>query len=407
MTTDAVVLGAELDAWVAALRLHELGHSVDILTNGVGSLHYACGGVRLLGYAGESDTEPVGSPLPVLDQLEEGHPYRLAGAETTERALSWFFETADALGLGFRHNGINLRAFAAAGPPLPVYAPARFQATRDLIDKPVTLVRFTGHRDFPAALMAMSLTQAGCDVEVIEVDGPGKATESVMLARALDEPAQSESFFASLKSRLPGVGGVVAFPAVLGLKRHRLVVDHAEQYLGARCLELATLPPSVPGMRVRYGLETALQRAQVPVRTEVGFAGGRRTNGRCEAVMDSLGRVHEGAAFVVATGGVLMGGLQVETSGEIREVTMDLPVLQSSPLNRETIPQSLDALHRAGIVVDSTLRPCHAASRPIENVFVAGRSLADWNPAAELSAEGVSIVTGWLAAEGAHEFLTQ
>ena len=46
MKTDAIVLGAELDAWVAALRLRELGHSVKLLTSGAGSLHYASGGVH-------------------------------------------------------------------------------------------------------------------------------------------------------------------------------------------------------------------------------------------------------------------------------------------------------------------------------------------------------------------------
>ena len=40
-----------------------------------------------------------------------------------------------------------------------------------------------------------------------------------------------------------------------------------------------------------------------------------------------------------------------------------------------------------------------------ENVYVTGRTLAHWNPAVEASAEGVAIVTGWLAARSVHAYL--
>jgi anaerobic glycerol-3-phosphate dehydrogenase len=38
----------------------------------------------------------------------------------------------------------------------------------------------------------------------------------------------------------------------------------------------------------------------------------------------------------------------------------------------------------------------------MRNLFVTGRTLAHWHPAEEISAEGVSIVTGCMAAEFAH-----
>lgn len=406
MKTDAVVLGAELDALVAALRLRELGHSVRMLTAGAGSLHYATGGIHALGYTSDVDPEPVLSPLERIETLDDRHPYRLAGANTTARALGWFFETTATMDLNFRCHGDNITAIAPSGFPMPVYAPAEHQATRDATDtKNVTVVRFRGHRDFPAGLVVNALAERGCVARAIDVDGPLQKTDTVTLAKAFDVTSQPESYFDALQSRLPGNTDIVVFPAVLGLHRHRSVTETAENRLGVRCLELPTLPPSVPGMRLHRALETRLHQDHVSIHTGSRFTGACTENGRCEAVVDGMGRAHEGSVFVVATGGVLMGGLQVESSGQVHETAIGLEVFQSQPLDRDTVDQSLDALHRAGVEADSRLRARANGSPQLGNVFVTGRTLAHWNPASEISAEGVSIVTGWLAAQSAHEYL--
>lgn len=404
MKTDAVVLGAELDALVAALRLRELGHSVRVLNAGAGSLHYAPGGIHVLGYT--SDAEPVRSPLERIEDLDERHPYRLVGAQVTSRALDWFFETTAAMGLDFRCNGSNITAIAPSGCSMPVYGPNDHQATRDTTDtKNVAVVRFRGHRDFPAGLAVSALTERGCVATLIEVDGPLRKTDTVTLAKAFDVMTESESYFADLKSRLPKEAEIVIFPAVLGLHRHRSVIEAAEHCLSLRCLELPTLPPSVPGMRLHRAFEARLQQDHVPIHTGARFNGAYTGNGRCDAVEDSMGRAHEGSVFLVATGGVLMGGLQVESSGQVHETNIGLEVFQTRPLERETVDQSLDALHRAGVETDSQLRARGNGSASLGNVFVTGRTLAHWNPASEISAEGVSIVTGWLAAQSAHDYL--
>ena len=406
MKTDAVVLGAELDALVAALRLRELGHSVRLLSTGSGSLHYASGGVHVLGYTSPTDSESVRSPLTQVEELNERHPYRLVGRETIARSLNWFFETATTLQIDFRHNGDNMIGIAPSGSALPVYGPTATQATRELTDaKQVTVVRFRGHRDFPADLVAGSLTERGCAATVVEVTGPASRTDSVTLARALDDPMMRDSYFAGLRAQLPNDSDIVVFPAVLGLRHHRAVVASAQHRLGVPCLELPTLPPGVPGMRLHQAFETRLAHEGVSLHIGAGFGGAQTTDGRCDGVADGNGRIHQGSVFVVATGGVLMGGLQVEASGQIRESALGLEVVQTQPLAKDSVDQSLDALHRTGIETDVTLRACRNGAPTFDNVFVAGRSLAHWNPAAELSSEGVSIATGWQAAQSAHHYL--
>ena len=89
MRTDAVVLGAELDALVAALRLLEMGHSVRVLAAGAGSLHFAPGGVHRL----RSPPDDGHRPLDRLRALDARHPYRIVGGEQVRAALDWFFDT--------------------------------------------------------------------------------------------------------------------------------------------------------------------------------------------------------------------------------------------------------------------------------------------------------------------------
>ncbi len=406
MKTDVVILGSELDALVAALRLHELGHSVRRVVSGAGSLHLAPAGIRVLGFTSDTDREARPSPLDAIEELAERHPYRLAGARTGTAALDWFFETTLSMGLDFRRNGTNKMALTPSGLPTPVYAPTARQATQDATDlERVSVVRFRGHRDFSAAMFASALARSGSLASVIEVDGPSQRTDTVSLAREFDAMGDADAYFGALKSRLPAGTGALVFPAVLGLRRHQPVIEAAEHRLGVRCLEVSTLPPSVPGMRLLMAIETRLREAHIPVHTGVRCAGRRAANQRCEAIVDRMGRVIEGSVFVVATGGVLMGGLQVQSDGQIREANLGLEVFQTGPLAAERIDESLDALHRAGVETDSHLRPTDNGSVQFENVFISGRTLAHWNPATEASADGVSIVTGWLAAQSACDYL--
>ena len=138
---------------------------------------------------------------------------------------------------------------------------------------------------------------------------------------------------------------------------------------------------------------------------------GTRTSGSIEAgdneiiVHDDNGRHYETDAIILATGGVLMGGLSVDSYGVIHDTVFGMETFQSEPLNAISVDQSLEALHVAGIETDAELRPTKNGLGTVQNMFVTGRSLAHWNPAAECSADGVCIATGWSAAENAHRYL--
>lgn len=411
MRTDVVIVGAELDGLVAALRLLELGRSVRILSAGRGSLHHAPGGIRVLGYAPRAGGPDAGGgilsfPNEGVSDLHARHPYRIAGEMTIRDALEWFFRTTDELGAGFHRTGRNVRTLTPAGLGVPTYGPTLTQAVLHAVrGRGVAVVRFRSHRDFPADLVANGLRRRGSEVTVVGAPPPGHGSESIDLARGFDRHPDPRDYFRELESRIPDSAELVLFPAVLGLSEHARIMCSAEEALGRSCLEVPTLPPSVPGMRLQRTMDRVIAGFGAPVHVGTRVTGAKADGGRATEVVDGAGRVYHASTYIVASGGVAMGGLDVDSRGVVRETTFGLPVRQTEPLSAATPGESLDALHRTGVETDDALRPLGSRSQCRENVHVTGPTLAHWNPAQEASAEGVAIVTGWLAARSVHAYL--
>jgi glycerol-3-phosphate dehydrogenase subunit B len=401
-----VVIGAELDGLLAAARLRELGHSVVLIARSASSLHYAGGGVHVLGsVANGSGRHAVATPMIEMAQLDARHPYALAGVERTRAAIDWAGALLGRCNIPANaRQGRNATAITPVGLKQPIFMPASNQATFEGIEgRRVAVVRFEGHRDLPAGLLLAALRCAGIDAQSLTVPTPSANCDNLGIARGFDRQADLTACFASIAMQMPSGIDVALFPAVLGLERHEEVVAAAADALGATVLEVATLPPSVPGMRWARRLESELAGSGCLFRRGVRIVSADRDGDKIRTVIDENGRQVETAAVILSTGGVLMGGLDVDADGRIRETALGLDVAQENPLTAGSPTAVLAALHGAGIETDSSLRPCRDGAALLRNVFVTGRSLAHWHPAEEISAEGVAIVTGWLAAESAHE----
>lgn len=406
MSAPVVVIGAELDGLLAAVRLRELGHPVSLVARSASSLHYAAGGVRVLGsVANGIGRQSVASPLHDLERLDARHPYRLAGAERARSALDWASGTLARCGIPTNaHQGRNATAITPTGLKQPIFMSATHQATFEKIEaRRTVIVQIDGHRDLPAGLLMAALRDAGIDARSVTVPSPSANCDNLGIARGFDRQSDLVGWFASIAALMPTGIEVALFPAVLGLERHEDVVAAASKALGAAVLEVPTLPPSVPGMRWARRLESELSDKGCTFRRGVRIVAADRDGDRVRAVIDENGRRIETAAVVLATGGVLMGGLDVDADGHIRETALGLDVAQENPLGTGSPSDVLAALHAAGIEADSSLRPCQNGAALLRNVFVTGRNLPHWHPAEEISAEGVAIVTGWLAAECARD----
>ncbi len=408
---DVVVVGTGLAGLTSAVRLAQEGARVLVLAKGVGATHLSPGTIDILGYA----PERIERPGEALGRLPESHPYALVGAGGVAAAVEWFKDrVAEGPLAPYAYTGgleENLLLPTAVGVARPSAVVPETMAGGDLRGgAEVCVVGFRALKDFYAALLADTLRRAapGVQARAVELDlGPeGRADVNALgFARAFDEPAFRAEVTAQLVARL-GTQERVAFPAVLGLADPHGAWTELEHRLGREVFEIPTLPPSVPGMRVHKILREALRRAGGRVILNAVVTGAKREDGRVSALRAQVGLREElhGADWVVlATGGFASGGLELDSRWEARETALGLPVTGVPEPGGERFRPGYFEDHpigRAGVAVDRELRPVDAGGeRVVDNVLVAGATLAGAVPWREKSGDGLSLSTGYRAAE--------
>jgi glycerol-3-phosphate dehydrogenase subunit B len=405
MKSDVIIIGAELDSLLAAARLAECGHSVQLLSSGAGGLNQAPAGIHVLGFGPGETQVALADPFAAILNLDMKHPYRKVGKDAVAGALRWFSGLGTEIGFPVALQATNKHALTPAGLTVPALGTLPHLATLEACDAgSVALVDFPGMRDFPLDLILAELTQKGIQAHVLAAPLPGQLSETVALAKSFDRLADPAAYFSALKSRLPTGVSAVLFPAVLGLRNHLSICAAAEKALGVACLEVPTLPTSVPGMRLDLALRQYLQSQAVETIANFKIEAARISPDGI-TITDANGRDHDARVAIVATGGVLMGGLEVLSCGTVQETVFALKVWQSRPLAAATVDQTLDALHRTGVETNSDLNPVTPDGGSYCNVFVTGQTLAHCNPAAEASADGIAVATAWAAAQAASAFL--
>ena len=403
---DVVVIGTGLAGLTAALRLAEGGARVLVLAKGVGATHLSAGTIDVLGYMPERVEHP-GEALGRLAAERPEHPYALLGADAVAASVDWFKARVARGSLApYGYQGgleENLLLPTALGVPRPSAVVPETMAGGDLRrDAPVFVVGFRGYKDFHPALLAETLRRNGTAARSAELDlvPEGRAdVNSLGYARAFDDPAFRAEVTAQLVGRLRA-DERVAFPAVLGIADPHGAWAELEQRLARPVFEVPTLPPSVPGMRVFAILREALRRAGGRVILNSVVTGAEREGGRVGAVRVRVGLREErrGCDWVVlATGGFASGGLELDSRWTARETALGLPVAGvPAPGDERFSPGYFDdhPIARAGVAVDAELRPAG-----YENVLVAGATLAGAEPWREKSGDGISLATGYRAAE--------
>lgn len=412
---DVVVVGAGLAGLTAAVRLAEAGARVLVVAKGIGSTHLAPGTIDVLGYAGGRRVERPAEALAQLADERPGHPYAVAGVDAVAGAVAWLKERVAAGPLApYAYAGgveENLLLPTAVGVPRPSAVVPVTMAGGDLREAaPVCAVSFRALKDFHAALLADNLARAGLGVAArgVELDlaPEGRADANALaFARAFDDPGFRRDVVAQLASRL-AAGERVAFPAVLGIADPHGVWSALEHELGRPVFEVPTLPPSVPGMRLHATLRAALRRAGAAILLNNVVIGAERTGARVTALRTRVGLREErrGADWVVlATGGFSAGGIELDSRWAARETALGLPVAGVPGAGEERFRSGYFDDHpigRAGVAADHELRPVDAAGeRVLDNVLVAGATLAGAEPWREKSGDGISLATGHRAAE--------
>ncbi|MBA3263228.1 MAG: glycerol-3-phosphate dehydrogenase subunit GlpB [Thermoleophilaceae bacterium] len=409
---DVVVVGTGLAGLTAAVRLAEDGARVLVLAKGVGATHLSAGTIDVLGYAPERVDRPA-EALGALVDARPGHPYALVGAGGVAAAVDWFKAriAAGPLAPYAYAGGVeeNLLLPTAVGVARPSAVVPETMAGGDLRrDAAICIVGFRALKDFHPALAADMLTRAGVRARGVELDlvPEGRVDVNALgFARAFDAPAFRAEVKAQVVAQL-GVEERAAFPAVLGIADPHGAWTELEHGLGRAVFEIPTLPPSVPGMRVHKSLHETLRRAGGRVILNAVVTGAEHRGGHVSALRIRVGLREErrGADWVVlATGGLASGGIELDSRWKARETALGLPVTGVPEPGAERFRPGYFEDHpmaRAGVAVDHGLRPVDGGGeRLYENVLVAGATLAGAEPWREKCGDGLSLSTGYRAAE--------
>jgi glycerol-3-phosphate dehydrogenase subunit B len=264
-------------------------------------------------------------------------------------------------------------------------------------------------KDFYPAYLADNLARtAHVAARGIEVDPPRREeTDAGTLgfARRFEQPAFRDALLRGLTGRLD-LDERVGFPAVLGIRKAGEIWRELEARLIRTVFEVPTLPPSVPGIRLFEAMTAALRQAGGRILIGQPVIGAETTGGRVEGVVAQAAArptTYRARSFLLASGGLAAGGIEVDSYGQVREAVFDLALtgLPAAKGRPRFLPTYLEEqpLDRVGVPVDDRLRPTDADGRPrFENLHAAGATLAGAVPWREASGSGLSLATGYAAA---------
>jgi glycerol-3-phosphate dehydrogenase subunit B len=412
---DVVVVGLGLAGLVAGLAAASRGARTLIAGKGNGALRFRPGTIDVLGYWGGRAVEAPSRDLGELARARPDHPYALAGDDLAA-GVGAVRDAAAARGLQLVGSlEANQLIATAAGSLRPTCIAPASMATA-WAGARVLVVGLAGYRDFSAPLVAAILPAAAAErgielsAQHVTIDLPGlhrRHLSGLELARVLEQPGFRRELVALIRPSL-AAASLVALPAVLGLEAASEVLADLAAGLALPVVELPTLPPSIPGLRLELALSATARAAGLVL--QVGQAARLVAEAGRVAWVELQSPGHPlrvpAAQVIVASGGLAGGGLEVDVDGQVRETVGRLPVSEPRPAAPLFGSKFLEpGGHPAGwigIRVDRHMRPVDARGEPVyQNLFAAGGVLAGANRAVEKSAAGISCATGWRAGMGA------
>ncbi len=415
--SQLAVIGTGLAGFAASLFALARGITVAQVGN-TGSVAYTSGYLDLLGYHGQHRLDSPWAGLQQLRGDEPGHPLCRSDDGTIRQAFEQFTSALTQMGVGYSPPGDrNLLALSPAGtlkPTLSVPLTMLPGTESGAADSRALIIDFQGLEGFSASQLVANLSSQWpglCATRLaIPELGHGLPLYPEVMARELEVPAQRECLAERIKAVL-GNAEMVGMPAIMGVHEPDRVHAELQSLVGVPLFEIPTMPPAVPGIRLREMFEQ-----QFPARglTLVSQQKVQRLELREKGVVlhlrDSYGAVViEAEAGLLVTGRFLSGGLKAGRQG-INETLLDIPV--SQPDNRAGwyregyFDRRGHQINRSGIRVDAQYRPLGRDGEPLsERLFAAGSLLADQDWIRQRCGAGIAITGAYGAVQAASDLL--
>jgi len=402
MNYDVIVVGGGLSGFVAAAKAPQMGKRVLLLREGTGCFPFLSGCIDLWGCRGGEDPTTWIDRRVAADRL---HPWgRLR--DVLEDSISFLREACAPYVSYVASGGENIVVPTPLGVPRPTFMAPHSQYRPGWEDaRKILVAGFREYRDFSPALVAANLNRwrgRGEAATSVTTDlGISRYVDAPTLARLLEKERYWRLFVEQLASRM-GKSTLVLAPAVFGMDSSAELLTRLGRVLGAPVMELATLPPSVPGLRLQRALRRYVLARGVRVTDNIRVTEAEVEGGICRAVIADDGlrrRRFEGRSFVLATGSFVSGGF-TGYGDHVTEPVMHLPVHGRGLVAGDEpffATQGREFM-KVGLLVDENLHPVDDKGRVLyNNVFVTGAKLAGQDHAVEKSGTGVAVASGYKA----------
>ncbi len=281
--------------------------------------------------------------------------------------------------------------------------------------KPGLVIDIRGLRGFSARQIIETAKSDWPNLQTARISFPGMENfprEAVpeLLARHLENSTTLKAFGDKIKP-LVKKAEAVGLPAILGINPVSKVHKNLVKMLGVPVFEIPSMPPSVPGMRLKETFESILQdEGVVCFNNRKVETVSRQPNGRFLTGFDNIAeRVNiNTGSLVLASGRFTSQGLKAENGG-IRESILNLPVdqpaLKTEWYQSRFFNKRGHAINRTGIATDRFLRPLKL--RPevyYDNLFAIGSIMAYQDWVREKSGSGMAIASAFKAIQGVKKF---
>lgn len=408
MKSDIIIIGGGLSGYTAGIALAKAGKKMVLLTAGQSTLHFHSGSFDLLGYAG--DGKAVSNPLEAIKSLPARHPYsKIADIETlTQEAQALLAEAGLKLKGSSSHNHYRLTPMGVLKPTwLTMDEYAAVSSPAGLPYNKVLLINIAGFLDFPGEFVVDGLEKLG--VQVIEKtviipalqqrrQSPSEM-RSPNVARVLGEDNTLQQLADNI-NRAAGESQVVLLPAIVGLGADD-AIDRLRALIRVPLYVVATLPPSVPGVRVQRLLRSRFESLGGVVLNGVCVQSGLVEGGRVRSlnIPAMPEEPFEAETYVLATGSFQSHGLVADYQ-KVYEPVFGVDVDYKANRPDWTRHNVFDAqpYMEFGVKTDSTF---HALKNglQIDNLLAVGSVLSGHNAVRLADGGGVSMLTALAAAK--------
>ncbi len=393
---DLCVIGSGLAGMAAALfaaarglRVAQMGHTGEII--------FASGLLDLLGVHPVAEKNTWSDPWAALDALVRDlpdHPYARLKKADIKAAFDEILTFLEETGLTY-HRDIdrNTGVLTSLGTIKSTYAVPHtmWRVVRALEEKPVCLIiDIRGLKGFSARQIVAAINTDWPGLRSARISFPNSdhlnEVYTEHMANALLLPQNREKLTQVIEPLVKD-SKIIGLPAILGLYRTHEVISHLEELIGVPIFEIPTIPPSVPGLRLKEAFERGLRSKGVQYFSLTKALKVRQTAaGRFETHIgrDDVEHIIDSRGVILASGRFIGGGLFADRT-HIHETICDLPVYQPASRHdwhhRDMLDSRGHSINQAGLQIDDSFRPLNDSGDPaFETLFAAGSILAhnDW-----------------------------